>query len=291
MPWRNPIVAGEELALNSIRSPDFVTTVSGWTINRDGSAEFNDVLIRGSLDVNGNVIFRGDNVLIVEDPDNPPLPLLAIAADEFMYGDAVIHEGINLYGNEDGTGEILSQLNISRESFNGEIFFNIESPLFPYEDSPYIRFRPDPELNGGHPHIEIRSGSYSSSATRPNASIFLTARSGDNSVRSEIELDASITTVENELYINGPIGQPTNEFNGSTVVAAGGAAVVSNAVSWSTLSGAGTIRGYVTANSASANLINASISNLTATGANINVLRNGAVTNTTTYYRIRREIT
>lgn len=36
------------LVLPSIRSPNFVTTVSGWSINNDGTAEFNSVSIRGS---------------------------------------------------------------------------------------------------------------------------------------------------------------------------------------------------------------------------------------------------
>lgn len=47
MPFTNPIVAGEDLVRPSIRSPDYIPGVSGWTINRDGSAEFNNINIRG----------------------------------------------------------------------------------------------------------------------------------------------------------------------------------------------------------------------------------------------------
>lgn len=48
MPFSNPIVGGEALARNAIRSPDYVPGISGWAIFRDGSAEFNDALFRGS---------------------------------------------------------------------------------------------------------------------------------------------------------------------------------------------------------------------------------------------------
>ena len=37
----NPVVGGTVLERAAIRSPDFVTGVSGWTINQDGSVEFN----------------------------------------------------------------------------------------------------------------------------------------------------------------------------------------------------------------------------------------------------------
>lgn len=47
MPFSNPVVGGTTLIRPSIHSPDYVANTSGWTINKDGSAEFNDVTIRG----------------------------------------------------------------------------------------------------------------------------------------------------------------------------------------------------------------------------------------------------
>ena len=51
MSFSNPVVGGlfGELIRAAIRSPNYVTGVSGWTINRDGSAEFNNVTIRLDL--------------------------------------------------------------------------------------------------------------------------------------------------------------------------------------------------------------------------------------------------
>ena len=46
----NPVVGGTVLRRPAIQSPNFVTTVSGWTVNADGSAEFNNLTIRGTFD-------------------------------------------------------------------------------------------------------------------------------------------------------------------------------------------------------------------------------------------------
>jgi len=48
-----PVVAGVVLIRSAIQSPNYVVNVSGWTINQDGSVEFNNAVIRGELDVNG----------------------------------------------------------------------------------------------------------------------------------------------------------------------------------------------------------------------------------------------
>jgi hypothetical protein len=49
MPYRNPIVAGTQLVRAAIQSQDYAAGVSGWIVGRDGSAEFNNVTIRGLL--------------------------------------------------------------------------------------------------------------------------------------------------------------------------------------------------------------------------------------------------
>jgi hypothetical protein len=45
----DPVVGSTVLRRPAIQSPNFVTTVSGWTINADGSAEFNNLSIRGTF--------------------------------------------------------------------------------------------------------------------------------------------------------------------------------------------------------------------------------------------------
>lgn len=80
MSFEDPIVAGLELIREAIRSPNFQTLVQGWSINRDGSAEFNNLIIRvdtttGSITVGPptgpQVIIRiSNNVGLIQFPTN-----------------------------------------------------------------------------------------------------------------------------------------------------------------------------------------------------------------------------
>jgi hypothetical protein len=57
--FQSSILAGVVLVRSSIRSPNYVAGVSGWTINQDGSVEFNNAVIRGSV-IAGNGAVRLD---------------------------------------------------------------------------------------------------------------------------------------------------------------------------------------------------------------------------------------
>jgi hypothetical protein len=65
--FNNSILAGlGTLIRTMIQSPNYVPGVSGWTINKDGSAEFNNLTIRGTFDgtdfiinVNGAFFYNG----------------------------------------------------------------------------------------------------------------------------------------------------------------------------------------------------------------------------------------
>jgi len=56
-PQGNNIVGGTSLAIDRINSPGYVAGVSGWTINQDGSAEFNNVTIRGGTTIGGTSLW------------------------------------------------------------------------------------------------------------------------------------------------------------------------------------------------------------------------------------------
>lgn len=53
MPFSNPVVGGTALVRAAIKSPNYVAGSQGWTINRDGSAEFSGVTMRGNLTLVG----------------------------------------------------------------------------------------------------------------------------------------------------------------------------------------------------------------------------------------------
>lgn len=49
MGFQDPVVGGVVLRRPAIASPDYEAGVQGWSINQDGSAEFNDLAIRGTF--------------------------------------------------------------------------------------------------------------------------------------------------------------------------------------------------------------------------------------------------
>ena len=57
MGFQDPIVGGIALRIPAIRSPNYAAGSAGWTINVDGSAEFNNVTIRGGLVVGGSSLY------------------------------------------------------------------------------------------------------------------------------------------------------------------------------------------------------------------------------------------
>lgn len=54
MAFENDIVAGTKLVRPAIQSPNYIPGISGWTINRDGTAEFTSVTTRGPVVVTKN---------------------------------------------------------------------------------------------------------------------------------------------------------------------------------------------------------------------------------------------
>lgn len=72
--FNNSILAGTVLARQNIQSEGFVAGASGWIIERDGDAEFNSIVVRGSVTSVGAIytanIFDGRiNIFLNSDPD------------------------------------------------------------------------------------------------------------------------------------------------------------------------------------------------------------------------------
>lgn len=62
MAFSNPITGGQGALIRpAIKSPNFLTGVSGWTINRDGSVEFNNGVFRGTVTAS---TFQGTDFII-----------------------------------------------------------------------------------------------------------------------------------------------------------------------------------------------------------------------------------
>ena len=104
MPMQNPVVGGVFLVRSAIQSPNFQSGVSGWAIMQDGSAEFDDVVIRGGTVVDGQAFYYNGT------PSSSTL-LVAIAgmSGTDPYGTAY-SSGFNLY---DGAGNFVGLWNAS----------------------------------------------------------------------------------------------------------------------------------------------------------------------------------
>lgn len=60
--WEDPIAAGDgSLVYPQIKSPNFVTNVSGWILRRDGSVEFGSAVIRGTVIAGGGTVMLDSN--------------------------------------------------------------------------------------------------------------------------------------------------------------------------------------------------------------------------------------
>ena len=75
MPFRDIIVAGVNLVRTAIQSQGFLTGITGWRVEKDGTAEFNDATIRGELIV-GN---EADSHIVIDISASPDfVPFIAM---------------------------------------------------------------------------------------------------------------------------------------------------------------------------------------------------------------------
>lgn len=84
-------VGGVTLVRPAIQSPDYVPGVSGWAVKIDGSAEFNDVVIRGGTVVSGEALYYTGT----PGPGNLLMSLSNTATTD-QYGNGVLF-GFGLY--------------------------------------------------------------------------------------------------------------------------------------------------------------------------------------------------
>jgi hypothetical protein len=92
MGFVNPIVGGTALRIPAIQSPDFQAGSAGWIIRIDGSAEFNNVIIRGGVIVSGTSLYYNGT------PAAGNLFMsISAAAGTDSFGNAYV-KGLGLYG-------------------------------------------------------------------------------------------------------------------------------------------------------------------------------------------------
>lgn len=89
MPFANPIIGGSgALVYPSIHSPGFASGLIGWSIRKDGSAEFNNITIRGATIESGHGgVFVYDGVPMLG--NSPILTIVSPGVTVDPYGNAV----------------------------------------------------------------------------------------------------------------------------------------------------------------------------------------------------------
>lgn len=55
MPFQEPILGGQNAIIREeIKSPNYVAGSAGWSLDKDGDAEFNSVVVRGTIEADGS---------------------------------------------------------------------------------------------------------------------------------------------------------------------------------------------------------------------------------------------
>jgi hypothetical protein len=144
--FNNPILGGTALIRPSIHSPDYVAGSTGWTVNQDGTAEFNGVTIRGKV-VLGNgttntiVLDNTLDAILVYDSSGHLIASVSPSGGTDSFGN-VFQAGVVSY--QGGNVKIYSQLiagylAIATGDTNGDAFqiFTSGAVGGPNSDQPY----------------------------------------------------------------------------------------------------------------------------------------------------------
>lgn len=109
--FQQPLTAGTVLIRERIESQNYVQGSAGWMVNQDGSAEFNDVVIRGGTVVSGTALYYDGTPAL-----GNLIMSIAAAAGVDEFGNAYL-QGATAYG-PDGSINLLEN-DLIAEANNG----------------------------------------------------------------------------------------------------------------------------------------------------------------------------
>ncbi|HWG26095.1 hypothetical protein [Actinospica sp.] len=126
MPFKNySLTKNGQLTIGQIFSPDFITGVSGWEIRKDGSAEFNNLGIRGTFSGTDYVI-NSAGAFFYNGTPGPGTLLISLATAA----------GTDTYGNAYPLGLQVLQGIISGSEFMGTNWLEDPDGMFMYDGPP-----------------------------------------------------------------------------------------------------------------------------------------------------------
>ncbi|MEU0398345.1 hypothetical protein ABZ208_37505 [Streptomyces sp. NPDC006208] len=199
MQFLDELAGGIILIRPALRSPNYMTGSTGWTINQDGTAEFADLTIRSSDGSNSTVIIANGEIEIRDGSNNLEIEINAT--------------GVTTYGNRGG----IDYVNRMTESLYeiGEVG-QANPGLIGYTS-----------LGGGQYALEIESGG---DAGTGSSEINLYSETGVGAGDSEINLLASL--IEFHGNVAAIATYAGNAFTTYTPTVTGG-----GAVTWTTRTG------------------------------------------------------
>lgn len=206
----DPVVGSTVLRRPAIQSPNFVTGSSGWTINSDGSAEFNNLTIRGTfngtdfiMNATGVFFYSGTPAL------GNLLISLAPAAGTDSFGNAY-EQGIAAYVT---TGGNTYALQLGAQNVEGVV-----APAFWIANLTSAGFEPPAysatQSGSSGSGCEIYSGKSLNTSTPSVIAVEDSTESGV--VNGEIDLLAGLVTTLSAMQVGGALTAGTLSSGGAS---------------------------------------------------------------------------
>lgn len=222
MTFQNSVVGGVTLVRPAIQSPDYTEHVSGWTINQDGSAEFNDITIRGGTVVSGLALYYNGTPTL----GNLILSIAAEAGvDEF--GNAY-NQGVTAY---DGSG---SQIILQAGSGASTISFVPRTLPGVTWQAGGMGQALSSRLGTNTPQVFMASPYDTDSAASASLSLYGNPAESNGDVRSEAILSALRTSIfSDNVWLTGQISL----YNNNTFTTYAPTVTGGGTVTWTTRTG------------------------------------------------------
>lgn len=117
MTFSNPITGGQgALVRPAIKSPNYEPGAAGWTINRDGTAEFSDLVIRSS-DGSGNTVTVANGRVTIRDAADTVVTEIDGGGARFYLPDGVMFAEITRAGGWDNYAGIIARSQFGDDSY------------------------------------------------------------------------------------------------------------------------------------------------------------------------------
>lgn len=128
MPFSDPITAGDILIRDAIRSPNYVAGSAGWSINKDGTAEFASMTMRGIFRTSTGRVHIADQVINIFDPSDSTVAAIGMQPSKFWTGDSILggviwgYERVRFAVSPGAPGQVLANTPVRLENGPNRVY-------------------------------------------------------------------------------------------------------------------------------------------------------------------------